>query len=360
MFKVTPKYDKDSNTFTINFNGEFTETYGKAFQNFFSFYEVENLIFHPDKKPKLIPKPERVCRFCEKKMPEVKFKKDAHLIPQLMGNRNLVTDFECDNCNALFSKYENDLANFMGLSRTLSFLKGQDGLPKFKTPDKNLIVGKDDETQDPKKIKIVSVGLENDHFKIDQERKELTINSVRHPYTPIKVFKVLLKIGYSLLPPEELSEYENVKKLLQTDRSDSKMNGNPFFRLLGVFSPGAPFPSPLIFCCKKRYEHKDTNIPTRTFILYFQNYIYQFFMPYCEGDKWMYGVGKTVNIHLMPPLLDKKWIEFFGQPGHFNLDLSSSEVRKNEKQNITMSFDAAIEDLNIKQDNGKDDTTEAK
>jgi len=355
MFKVTPQYDKNTNTFSISFNGEFIDEYREAFTNFFNLYEVDNLIFHPDKKPKLKPKTERKCRFCDEMMPNVKFRKDAHLIPQLMGNRNLISDFECDNCNSFFSKYENDIANFMGLSRTLSFLKGQDGLPKFKNPDKNLIVGKDDESNDPKRIKIISVGLENDHFKIDQEKKELIINSVKHPYTPIKVFKVLLKIGYSLLPENELKDYENVKKLLMSDNSDSKMSGNPFFRLLGVFSPGAPFPSPLIFCCKKREDKKDITCPTRTYVIYFQNYIYQFFMPYFDGDKWMYGKDKTITLHRMPPLLDKNWIEYFGKPGHFCLDLSSNIVKKNEEDRITMGFDAAIEDLSIKDNNVKSD-----
>lgn len=356
MFKIKRVYDKKTNTFSIQFNAEVMEEYEKSLKSFFEYYEIENIVLHPDKKPKLKTKAERKCRFCNKSMPAVKFKKDAHLFPQLMGNRNIVTDFECDNCNSFFGKYENDLANFMGLSRTLSFLKGQDGLPKFKNPDKNLIVGEEDETNNRRRINLLSVGLENDHFKIDQENKKLTINSVRHPFTPIKVFKVLLKIGYSLLPENELNDYQNLKKILMSNELDNKMYGNPFFRLLGFFSPGAPFPSPTIFCCKKREDKNDINCPSRTYIIYFQNNIYQFFMPYFKGDNWIFEESKTVNLLQMPPLLDKNWIAYSGKPSPYNIDLSSDLIKKNEPQNITMSFDSAIEDLNLIEIEKKDDS----
>ncbi len=121
MFNITQKYNPDLNEISINFIGEFNEQYQKVFLNFVETYEIDNLIYHPEKKAKLRPRIERKCRFCNKSMPEVKFRKHAHLLPQLMGNRHLTTDFECDGCNSFFSKYENNLANFMGLSRTLTF-----------------------------------------------------------------------------------------------------------------------------------------------------------------------------------------------------------------------------------------------
>lgn len=75
---------------------------------FFENYEIENIFIPPDKVVKNLKKrPDRVCRYCGLNATQATFKKEAHIIPHLMGNRYLVSDFECDKCNELFSKYEN-------------------------------------------------------------------------------------------------------------------------------------------------------------------------------------------------------------------------------------------------------------
>lgn len=352
MFKIIPESDVASKKMSISFEGVFpTQEYSDAFKKFVDVYEVDNLIMDGDRKPNLKPKNQRVCRFCDKAMPNVTFRKDAHSLSQLMGNRNIVSDAECDTCNHFFSKYENDLASFMGLSRTLSFLKGQNGIPKYKSPDKNLIIGENDEDGEDgedgenkanKRLKLTSFGLENDHFKVDEDDKTLLIKGTKHPYTPLKVFKLLAKIGYSLLPEDELSKFQTMRKVIMSEEFDNKVNGNPLFRLFEMISPGPPFPSPMIFSCKKKAEHQATPCPTWTYVIYFQNYIYQFFLPYYDDDYWIFKPGGTVTILRMPPLLDKKWIETFGEPSFLSIDLSSNIIKKNEPQYVTMQFDEAI------------------
>jgi hypothetical protein len=80
-------------------------------------------------------------------------------------------------------------------------------------------------------------------------------------------------------------------------------------------------------------------------VLYFQNYIYQVFIPFDENDKWLYQKGSEITFPIMSPFLDKTWIDNFGKPKFFNIDLSSSELKKNEKQIISMSFDSVKFDL---------------
>ena len=75
------------------------------------------------------------------------------------------------------------------------------------------IGGEDVESTGDKKIQLVSIGEENNHFEIDKDKKTLTVNSVKHPYTPIKVFKALLKIALSLIDESELHKYEKAFKL---------------------------------------------------------------------------------------------------------------------------------------------------
>ena len=75
-----------------------------------------------------------VCRYCGKNNSQVNFKKLAHAIPELLGNKYLFSNDECDDCNSYFDKHlENNLANFLGISRTTSQVVGKKGIPKVKS-----------------------------------------------------------------------------------------------------------------------------------------------------------------------------------------------------------------------------------
>src|SRR5687768_3313585 len=94
---------------------------------FFESYELIDFIANDDvqySKRSLTRPTERLCRFCGKSQPEVRFSNLSHLIPKLIGNGNLYSNFECDNCNERFSKIEDHLARFLGVSRSVTGLGG--------------------------------------------------------------------------------------------------------------------------------------------------------------------------------------------------------------------------------------------
>ena len=212
-------------------------------------------------------------------------------------------------------------------------------MPKFKSPDKKLVAKVEPTEVAQKRIRIEFSSPDNTVVKIDEDKKRLLINTTKHSYIPLKVAKSLFKIGYSLMDESDLSEFRRLHKLLLSAAYDTKQLGNPFFRVFTTFCPGPSFshPMPLVFQCKKKDD--SSACPTYTHIIYFQNYVYQFFIPFYEKDSWMKGRDKTFFFHLMPPLYDKRWAELFGKPRHSDIDLSSSVLKKNEPQYITMSFD---------------------
>ncbi len=113
--------------------------------DFFNIYEVELVINFDDLTKKIYVGEfaNRVCRFCGKAKPAVSFKKEAHVVPQFLGNRFLLSAQECDICNKLFGDlYENDFANYIGALRPFSFF----------TPSKN--------NKNPKYKESLSVGNE--------------------------------------------------------------------------------------------------------------------------------------------------------------------------------------------------------
>lgn len=55
-------------------------------------------------------KSQRTCRFCGRKQPDVSFNNIAHTISEGLGNKNIITNDECDECNKWFGKeIEQDL-----------------------------------------------------------------------------------------------------------------------------------------------------------------------------------------------------------------------------------------------------------
>ena len=80
-------------------------------QEFFKTYSLEREIGCPDlRMTGLIPPKDRICRFYGKKYPFVTFRNDAHIFPEFLANKYLVSDFECDDCNAKFGGYEDHLS----------------------------------------------------------------------------------------------------------------------------------------------------------------------------------------------------------------------------------------------------------
>jgi|GEM_PF-644033 len=335
MFKKLP-YINEEGQWVIELEDPPTELDGE-FKTFFDNYYIDDIIFHPDKKPPLLKRKDRVCRFCNKSMPEVSFEKDAHTIPQLIGNRNMISDFECDACNDLFSKYETQLAYFLGVSRSLAFLKGQEGIPKFKTPDKKLIIGEDKEN---KSIKIISDGLENNHWEIDEMNKKMKIFSVKHPYSPIDVYKSFLKMALCYIDVDDISNFESAFKVLQTNTYDIKMKGNPLFRLYIHLYAGPPIPMPIVLKMRRKENAVNKYCPSYCFVIYCSNYIFQFFLPFYKLDTEIVKKYGKVHLPTCPPLLGKKRFDYFDIPKRGIYDLSGTDKVVKEKQVITMSFDS--------------------
>jgi len=115
----------------------FPEEFSDEAAIFFFAYQLESFKVCPTEKIKgLKLKKDRVCRFCGKKWGEVSFKGDAHILSNLLGNRYLMSDFECNDCNKLFGQYEDHKSKYLGMSRTVMLVRGKEGTPTFKSAGK--------------------------------------------------------------------------------------------------------------------------------------------------------------------------------------------------------------------------------
>lgn len=109
----------------------------------------EMFAFNENTKNKIgeLDKSKRVCRYCNKRSPEVSFRKVAHSISEALGNKKIITNDECDACNEKFGEgIENDLILYLNLYRVFFRIRGKNGISKLK--------GKNFEIKNEETIKI--------------------------------------------------------------------------------------------------------------------------------------------------------------------------------------------------------------
>lgn len=320
------------------FIGNPIDEFADMFDRFANLYGIKVLLpddeFH---RSPLKPKKDRACRFCKATYSKSeKFKSLAHLLPSLIGNSNLFSDFECDNCNNFFGSYENELANFLGIARIINVENAKKGTLKFKSPDKTFVVMKDEEAVTPK-LRIESHEEENDHFTLDPSNKKVTFHTKRHSYNPYKVWKSFLKMGLSILPEKYVEDYEIAFAILKSKRKNEEQD-NPIYKMNMYVHPGPPFPSPLAILFERK--SKDDLIPMHVACIMFHNYTYQLVLPFSKQDKDLYNGETLITVPTMPPFIDKHFAARFGMPKGQMLNFNLDELKKNEKHDVTFSFDS--------------------
>jgi hypothetical protein len=133
------------------------------------------------------------CWLCERQRPAVTFKKEAHVLPQGLGNRSWLTRDECDECNELVGRHESALVACLAPYRLTSSHKR--GHPKFKDPKSGSFLWSDRERNLFVSESAPTGGL----AEISSEGKAL----LRVPvdgHRPLSICKALTRIALLLIP----------------------------------------------------------------------------------------------------------------------------------------------------------------
>jgi hypothetical protein len=212
-------------------------------------------------------------------------------------HKYLVSDFECDACNEFFSAFENDLANFLGPLRTIHNVQAKDKVPTFKSVGREIEARKEEFYGVKEGIKIARIGADEQSFRRNEETGALEITYTKHAYSPIKVYKALLKIALSVLPAEHTQNYARLARLLLEDKEHKLA---PFAQVALTHSP-YDVTVPRCYVFKKRDPELDA--PTHVVALYFQSYIFEIHVPLNEQDLVLgYYRGRDTTLRLCPPL----------------------------------------------------------
>lgn len=324
------KYNHETQMATFQF--EFGHEYNDQADAFFKIYKIEQmLLFHDSKERVLKPKKDRVCRFCGKSFPDVTFKNKAHLIPQLLGNKKLLSDFECDICNKKFGCFENELANYIGITRTITGLTGKEGVPKFKSPDTQFSTWLDEN-----KHLTFSENIRGKNVSIDDENKTITFKADIHPFNALMLYKCFVKIALSIIKDKDIQDFTKSIDFLKTN--DIEQFDNSLAAIHEYAIPGPFFNYAMFFSCIKNESVNDNLIPTRTFVLYFRNYMIQYFIPFDRNDKEVNIPKCKPKMSLLPPLVNQDWINKYGRPISELISLNKNQKITNRSETITMKY----------------------
>ncbi|MBG8555001.1 HNH endonuclease [Hymenobacter guriensis] len=277
--------------------------YLPALDKFWQAYASETFLADvPRPKPQRKAKAAQKCRFCGRNGLETKFKHKAHLIPRLLGNEHLLSDFECDDCNLKFSAWENDLANYLGIFRTVRGGTGNAKLPTFKSSDKLVTARPGTFMGVPGSILIERAGLDNDAFTIRDEEGIAEIKVAKNPYIPINVYKALLKMALSVLDQDQVGHYKPLFQLLDGQMPDALLD--PALVVHHTMPSGHSLVHPHCFMFRKR-ETQDRQF-THQFYLRYQHHVFCVPIPFHTADIEL-GLfeGEQLTLRWCPPLLFK-------------------------------------------------------
>lgn len=238
----------------------------------------------------------QTCRFCGTSLPE-NFTVIAHTFPEFTGNKFLVSKDECKNCNNFFSVYEKALADYGNLMRSILGIDGKKKAPKFISKNRTFEIENDgagaimklnfdlQRSDDFEKLRD-ETGIDLDSM---DKKNSVQLSLKQHPYVPLYLYKALAKIAFSIMPESEFSNgsfKEFTSWLLQRDFSFSDNEYQPYHYIyhnkLSLFRR-----DPFLMLFKKRAQFKGSDMPEFSFYFGYGNHIFQIFLPYYEGDKYL-------------------------------------------------------------------------
>lgn len=284
---------------------------------FFREYEIG---YYSKFKQGELKREKRVCRFCGKKIPETKFDKDAHVVPESIGgSKELLCYEECDNCNKEFGEgIEKNLCRWFDFRRGLYRIrKKSGGIPKaygqnyvIEDGQVNILVEK---IQD-NKVKVLGAEL-------------VTLQGI---------YRALCKIAIDLIDSEHLNRLQTTIKWIRTGNPKS-CHYPPIAQLLHM--PYTTSPSVYIFTRRDGLDKDDA--PLHFCILHIFDLAFLYILPHVDGrvyydDDYVKGIP-TEALELLGFHNDWIWESYDTNESrypHAWIDLSKSENKISDTRHL--------------------------
>lgn len=269
------KLEKELNVLN-NYNSDISEEkvleiFGCIMNN----YELITFDLDKDRKIKIGEdnRDKRICRFCNQKKPNVKFKNEAHAISEALGNKKLILNEECDSCNKFFDEnIERDFIYYHDLARTMFSIKNKDNnFPKMK--------GNNFEFFKDKNSNNLSIAILQDVEK--HTKGEPPKNVVFKTGNKIKIqniYKALCKFALSVIDTNHIKNFEDTIKWLKNEKEVKEL---PKIAVLHSYKFFTEKPEITLYL----RNNDDYDLPYLIGEFRFTYYMYVFIVPLSSQDK---------------------------------------------------------------------------
>lgn len=153
-------------------------------------------------------KDKRVCRFCGRSMPYVKFNKKAHALSEAIGNKLIINNEECDSCNENFSVIEQDFFNRHAALLSIYNVKGKNGSRKLKTETVDIFDQFGIITLEPHNLTATSIKYDSNGIG----SLELSLVMKYNPHRPQNIYKCLVKYALSVMETSYVDKFKETIK----------------------------------------------------------------------------------------------------------------------------------------------------
>lgn len=209
-------------------------------------------------------KNQRHCLFCDNTFisNKDKFKKVSHAISKAFKS-NIKNYNECDECNEFFSKSEDEFFKFFNPIRALTL---NNAPPIFE--NKNIVFQTKDGT----------LHIEKEISALDESKNMITFKINTPPIKIKNLVFLFIKFGISILPENRLGEIRNVAEIISSKNTQINLEDKLFFIWGRNKSNGEERKVEL-------YERtSNINYPKYFFVLQFEKFFFQVFLPYTSPD----------------------------------------------------------------------------
>ena len=232
------------------------------------------------------------CHFCDRSYPEVTFRQRTHLLPELLGRNECLRHDECDACNRKYGVIEKDLSTFLLPYRTMLGSKGKRGIPKFHSRSY-------ENTQGPALVAEHSSGQglqltvrHPDACVIDAVERTGTVTFHVPQFTPLKVYRALVKIGLGMLPSSEIAAHRHVLEWLGGRLEYVPFSADAFLHELRQ----RYWTSPCAYLYRaKALEYGGTELPEYALVVCTSNVVLQIFMPFTVAQWSDHDPARTLS-----------------------------------------------------------------
>lgn len=272
----------------------------------------------------------RVCRFCNNTRANVTFKNVAHAISESLGNKKIILNEECDECNSEFGSaagIEGSLITFLKFYGIFFGIKGKNGIPKIK--------GKNFELSNEGKIEIKHYADNDEDLEKDKDLTEAKFRLDTFDNVIMQdIYKTLCKYSLSVIDSSVLPQFQDTISWINGKITIAKL---PKVAILSSYNFFKTHPSLIVYL----RQDGNTDLPYAVGEFHYTFLTFVFIIPLTKSDSKDFTDQKDYDVF---------W-DFFK---HYSMtkDWDYRNFSDNTKRKFTLN-------LNFNLKNGDDKSTNA-